>query len=87
MFSHHFWYGALCVTLLTIAVLMTQAKAQSNQRTFYDNMGRVTGRAATSGNTTTFYDSMGRTTGRATTTSTGTTFYNNKGQTTGRSSR
>jgi YD repeat-containing protein len=89
MFGRHFWYGALCVTLLTIAVLMTQAKAQSNQRTFYDTMGRTTGRAVTNGNTTQVYDNMGRSTGRATTNpNTGsTTIYDNMGRTTGRVSR
>jgi hypothetical protein len=85
MFGRHFWYGALCFTLLTNAVLMTQARAQSSQRTFYDNMGRTTGRAVTTGNTTTFYDNMGRTTGRATTNSSGsTTIYDNMGRTMGR---
>jgi hypothetical protein len=33
--------------------------------TFYDNMGKTTGRSVTNGNTTTFYDNMGRETGRS----------------------
>ncbi len=32
-------------------------------RTFYDAMGRNTGRSATNGNTTTTYDNFGRRTG------------------------
>jgi len=35
----------------------------SGRTTFYDNMGRNTGRAVTRGGTTTIYDNMGRQTG------------------------
>jgi YD repeat-containing protein len=37
----------------------------TNNRTFYDASGRVTGTATTSGDTTTFRDSAGRLTGTA----------------------
>ena len=52
MFRRHFWHAALCVTLLTIAVLMTQAKAQSTTRSFYDNRGSFAGSSVTRGNST-----------------------------------
>jgi hypothetical protein len=60
MFGRHFLHAALCVTLLTITVLMTQAKAQSTTRSFYDNRGSFAGSSVTRGNSTSFSDGQGR---------------------------
>src|SRR6478672_10867180 len=79
MFDRHFWYGALCVTLLTIAVLMTQAKAQSTTRSFYDNRGSFAGSSVTRGNSTSFSDGQGRFSGSAIRHGNSTSFYEKSG--------
>jgi hypothetical protein len=79
MFGRHFWYGALCVTLLTIAVLMTQAKAQSTTRSFYDNRGSFAGSSVTRGNSTSFSDGQGRFSGSAIRHGNSTSFYDKSG--------
>jgi hypothetical protein len=85
MFDRRFWYGVLCVTLLTIAVLMTQAKAQSTTRSFYDNRGSFAGSSVTRGNSTSFSDGQGRFSGSAIRHGNSTSFYDKSGHYTGSS--
>jgi hypothetical protein len=62
----------------------TVGHRRQRQPTFYDSMGRNTGRSVTdSGGNTSFYDSMGRNTGRSTTNRNTTTTYDNFGRRTG----
>ena len=85
MFGRHFWYAALCVTLLTITVLITQAKAQSTARSYYDNRGSFTGSSVTRGNSTSFSDGQGRFSGSAIRHGNSTSFYDKSGHYTGSS--
>ena len=88
MFDRHFWYGVLCVTLLLVADhrrLMTQAKAQSTTRSFYDNRGSFAGSSVTRGNSTSFSDGQGRFSGSAIRHGNSTSFYDKSGHYTGSS--
>ena len=69
----------ILLALLTLAVLATEASAQSTT-TLYNSSGQSIGRATTSGNTTTFRDSSGRTTSRAVTNGNTTTNYDAGGR-------
>lgn len=83
MFGRDFWYGALCVTLLTIAVLITRANAQSTTRSFYDNRGSFAGSSVTRGNSTSFSDGRGRFSGSAIWHGNSMSFYDRSGRYTG----
>ena len=47
----------MTLALIALAVLTTEASAQSTTRPFYNSKGQSIGRSTTIGNTTTFYDS------------------------------
>ena len=69
----------------TVAHSVVRRPSVRGTTTYYDSMGRSTGRSVTdsSGNTT-FYDERGRNTGRSVTDSNGNTiFYDNFGRRTG----
>ena len=51
------------ITYVAIATGFRSVTDSSGRTTFYNNMGRNTGRAVTRGGTTTIYDNMGRQTG------------------------
>ena len=69
----------------TVAPSVGRSPTARGNTTYYDEMGRNTGRAVTdSRGNTTFYDEMGRNTGRSTTDSNGTIIlYDNFGRRTG----
>jgi YD repeat-containing protein len=77
------------LALLTLAVLTTEASAQSQSRSFYDASGRNVGRSVTDnrGASTTYYDAAGRMTGRSTTDGKTTTFYDAAGRNVGRATK
>ena len=58
----------MTLALIALAVLTTEASAQSTTRPFYNSKGQSIGRSTTIGNTTTFCDSRDRVTTRETTT-------------------
>jgi YD repeat-containing protein len=73
----------ILIALLTLAVLATEASAQS--RTFYDSSGKVVGRSGTdSQGTVTNYDSRGRVISRETSSGNTTTIYDAGGRSVGR---
>jgi len=73
----------ILVAALTLAVLTTEASAQS--RAFYDSAGRVVGRSSTdSQGTVTNYDARGKVISRETTTGNQTTIYDAGGRNVGR---
>src|SRR3954471_1771115 len=71
------------VAALTLAVLATEASAQS--RSFYDSAGKRIGSASTdSSGTVTNYDARGKVISRETTTGNQTTIYDARGRNVGR---
>jgi YD repeat-containing protein len=71
--------------MLTLAVLATEASAQSRTRSYYDSSGKSVGRSSTdSRGTTTFYDAAGKVTGRASTSGNKATIYDPAGRNVGR---
>ena len=50
----------MALALIALAVMTTEASAQSTTRSFRNSKGQSIGRSTTSGNTTTFYDSRDR---------------------------
>jgi hypothetical protein len=71
------------IATLALAVLATEASAQSSTSTFYNSGGKSIGRATTNGGATTFYDASGRTTARSFTNGNTTTTYLSRETTTG----
>ena len=69
----------ILIALLTLAVLATEALAQS--RSFYNRSGKSVGRSVTdSSGTTTYYDASGKITGRSSTSGNTTTNYDRSGR-------
>jgi YD repeat-containing protein len=86
-YETRFIYALAGLTAVIVIAATIYAHA-GDQRTFYDEKGRVTGRAATQGNTTNFYNEKGQHTGTAVRRQDGSTqFYNSKGQSIGRNTR
>jgi len=73
-------------TLIALATLVAMTGAAlSQQRTLYDNSGRVIGRCSTdSQGTVTTYDARGKVISRETTTGNTTTIYDSAGRAVGR---
>lgn len=81
-------FGTLLMVLALLMALLAP-KAEAQQRTYRDSMGRTTGTESRDSNgTRTFRDGMGRTTGTATRDSNGTiTYRDSMGRIKGTSSR
>ena len=74
------------ITTATLALLLTQASAQTATRSFYDNRGSFAGSSTTRGNSTSVYDRSGRFDGTITPNSNGTnSYFDGRGRFTGSS--
>jgi hypothetical protein len=73
------------LTLWLLATLMAPAKADSVNRSFYNERGSFAGQSVTRGNTTSFSDGQGRFSGSAIRHGNSTSFYDGRGRYTGSS--